>query len=126
MFNIEMIGKVSKFGKNAAWITGFEKSDFGKILQNNLRGSKYTFYADPYISYNLFYRSDNATLAALGVPAHTICTDQIDNDKDYHQVSVEYKMLNVHNIVSIIKAIAKSSVSIINGIDTPLRIPRIE
>ncbi|RZK15920.1 MAG: M20/M25/M40 family metallo-hydrolase, partial [Pedobacter sp.] len=29
MFNIEMIGKDSKFGKNTAFITGYEKSDFG-------------------------------------------------------------------------------------------------
>src|SRR5690606_38012143 len=34
MVNIEMIGKLSKFGKNAAYITGFNYSDFGKIFQN--------------------------------------------------------------------------------------------
>ena len=32
MFNIEMIGKESKFGKNAAFITGYERSDFGLHL----------------------------------------------------------------------------------------------
>ena len=32
MFNIEMIGKLSKFGKNHAFITGYERSDFGEIL----------------------------------------------------------------------------------------------
>ena len=36
MFNIEMIGTESKWGKNSAFITGFEKSDMGKILQDNL------------------------------------------------------------------------------------------
>jgi Zn-dependent M28 family amino/carboxypeptidase len=81
MFNIEMIGKDSKFGKNTAFITGFDKSDFGKILQKNLEGTEFTFHPDPYPQQNLFYRSDNATLAALGVPAHTISTDQIDSDK---------------------------------------------
>lgn len=125
MFNIEMIGKDSKFGKNTAFITGYDKSDFGKILQKNLKGSEFTFHPDPYISQNLFYRSDNATLAALGVPAHTISTDQIDIDEHYHQVSDEYKTLDVENILSTIKAIAKSAVSIVKGIDTPSRIPKL-
>ncbi len=125
MFNIEMIGKDSKFGKNTAFITGYDKSDFGKILQKNLEGTEFTFHPDPYISQNLFYRSDNATLAALGVPAHTISTDQIDTDKHYHQVSDEYGTLDVENILSTIKAIAKSAVSIVKGIDTPSRIPKL-
>ncbi len=126
MFNIEMIGKDSKFGKNTAFITGYEKSDLGKILQKNLAGTEFTFHPDPYTAQNLFYRSDNATLAALGVPAHTISTDQIDTDKHYHQLTDEYKTLDVENILSTIKAIAKSAVSIVKGIDTPSRIPKLE
>ncbi|MCX2573618.1 M20/M25/M40 family metallo-hydrolase [Pedobacter sandarakinus] len=126
MFNIEMIGKDSKFGKNTAFITGYDKSDFGKILQKNLTGTEFTFHPDPYIKENLFYRSDNATLAALGVPAHTISTDQIDVDKFYHTVKDEYSTLDVENILSTIKAIAKSATSIVNGTDTPTRIPKLK
>ncbi|RZK52753.1 MAG: M20/M25/M40 family metallo-hydrolase, partial [Pedobacter sp.] len=125
MFNIEMIGKDSKFGKNTAFITGYDKSDFGQILQKNLAGTEFTFHPDPYIKENLFYRSDNATLAALGVPAHTISTDKIDVDPYYHQLTDEYKTLDVENILSTIKAIAKSAVSIVKGIDTPTRIPKL-
>ncbi|MFW0714370.1 M20/M25/M40 family metallo-hydrolase [Pedobacter sp. N23S346] len=126
MFNIEMIGKDSKFGKNTAFITGYDKSDFGKILQKNLAGTEFTFHPDPYTEQNLFYRSDNATLAALGVPAHTISTDQIDVDKFYHTVKDEYSTLDVENILSTIKAIAKSATSIVNGTDTPTRIPKLK
>ncbi|TKC12836.1 M20/M25/M40 family metallo-hydrolase [Pedobacter polaris] len=125
MFNIEMIGKDSKFGKNTAFITGYDKSDLGKILQKNLEGTEFTFHPDPYTAQSLFYRSDNATLAALGVPAHTISTDQIDIDPHYHQVTDEYKTLDVENILSTIKAIAKSAVSIVKGVDTPSRIPKL-
>lgn len=126
MFNIEMIGKDSKFGKNSAFITGFEKSDFGKILQKNLEGSAFRFHPDPYPEQNLFYRSDNATLAALGVPAHTISTDQIDKDKFYHTVDDEVSTLDVQNIIATIEAIAISSKSIVNGTDTPTRIPPLK
>ena len=122
MFNIEMIGKDSKFGANSAFITGFEKSDFGTILQKNLVGTQFKFYPDPYPEQNLFYRSDNATLAALGVPAHTISTDKIDNDKYYHTVDDEFSTLNVQNIVSTIKAIALASRTIVAGTDTPTRL----
>jgi hypothetical protein len=125
MFNIEMIGKESKFGKNSAFITGYDKSDFGKILQKNLDGTTFTFHPDPYTEQNLFYRSDNATLAALGVPAHTISTDQIDTDKLYHSVKDEYSSLDTENILSTIKAIALSARSIVKGTDTPVRIPKL-
>lgn len=124
MFNIEMIGKESKFGKNSAFITGYERSDFGEILQKNLKGTDFTFHPDPYPSQNLFYRSDNATLAALGVPAHTISTDQIDIDPYYHTVNDEFETLDVGNIYATIKAIALSARSIVNGTDTPKRIPK--
>ncbi len=122
MFNIEMIGKESKFGKNAAFITGYERSDFGKILQKNLEGTPFTFHPDPYPAQNLFYRSDNATLAKLGVPAHTISTDQIDVDKYYHSVDDEYETLDVANIVNTIRAIALSARSIVAGTDAPTRV----
>jgi hypothetical protein len=126
LFNIEMIGKAAKFGENSAFITGFERSDFGSILQKNLEGTAFKFYPDPYPEQNLFYRSDNATLAALGVPAHTISTDQIPTDKLYHTVKDEYSSLDVNNIVATIRAIALSSRSIVSGKDTPTRIPKLD
>ena len=126
MFNIEMIGKASKFGENSAFITGFERSDFGTILQNNLQGTVFKFHPDPYPDQNLFYRSDNASLAEKGVPAHTISTDQIDIDKLYHTVKDEFSSLDVSNITSTIRAIALSSRSIVSGKDTPTRVAKLE
>lgn len=126
MFNIEMIGTESKWGANSAYITGFEKSDMGKILQANLAGSKFHFEPDPYPKQNLFYRSDNATLAALGVPAHTISTSKMEqppnNEPNYHKQSDEISTLDMNNMAEIIKAIALSSKTIISGKDTPTRI----
>jgi Peptidase family M28 len=124
MFNIEMIGKESPFGKNAGFITGFERSDFGKIVQKNLAGSPYQFHPDPFVKENLFYRSDNATLARLGVPAHSLSTDKIDTDPYYHTVNDEVETLDLAHMTSIIKAIAQAATSIIAGQDTPSRIPK--
>lgn len=124
MFNIEMIGKPSKWGQNFAFITGYERSDFGEILKKNLIGTPFEFRPDPYPQQNLFYRSDNATLARLGVPAHTISTDEIDIDKFYHTVDDEVETLDMKNITATIRAIALSSKSIVNGTDTPKRIDK--
>ncbi|MES2278414.1 MAG: M20/M25/M40 family metallo-hydrolase [Bacteroidota bacterium] len=126
MFNIEMIGKPSKWGQNSAFITGFERSDFGTILQKNLEGTDFKFYPDPYTKENLFYRSDNASLARVGVPAHTITTDQIDIDPDYHKVTDEVKTLDMANITAAIRAIALSSRTIVSGKDTPTRVAKLE
>ena len=124
MFNIEMIGTESKWGTNSAYITGFEKSDFGKILQDNLKGSAFHFEPDPYPKENLFYRSDNATLAELGVPAHTISTSKMDSEKFYHTQEDEIETLDMNNMAEIIKAIAISSITIISGKDTPTRVEK--
>jgi Zn-dependent M28 family amino/carboxypeptidase len=122
MFNIEMIGTDSKWGKNSAYITGFEKSDFGVILQKNLKGSNFNFYPDPYPQQQLFYRSDNAKLAALGVPAHTISTSKMDSEPNYHKLSDEVSTLDLDNMTEIVKSIAISSQTIISGEDTPTRV----
>lgn len=122
MFNIEMIGTESKWGRNSAYITGFEKSDMGKILQKNLEGTRFQFYPDPYTEQQLFYRSDNATLARLGVPAHTISTSKMDDEPNYHKVSDQIETLDMKNMAEIIKALAVSAKSIISGADTPSRV----
>jgi Zn-dependent M28 family amino/carboxypeptidase len=122
MFNIEMIGTDSKWGKNSAYITGYDMSDMSQILQKNLQGTPFTFYPDPYKEQQLFYRSDNATLAKLGVPAHTISTAKMEAEPHYHKPSDELGTLDLENMTQIIKAIAESSKTIISGKDTPSRI----
>jgi hypothetical protein len=122
MFNIEMIGTESKWGTNSAYITGYERTDMGKILEKNLNGSGFTFHPDPYPQENLFYRSDNATLAKQGVPAHTISTSKMDSEKYYHTAGDEIGTLDMKNMAAIIRSIAISSKSIVDGKDTPSRV----
>lgn len=126
MFNIEMIGTESKWGANSAYITGYEKTDMGNILEKNLEGTGFKFYPDPYPDQQLFYRSDNATLARLGVPAHTISTSKMDNEPYYHTPGDEFSTLDIKNMTEIIKAIALSSASIVGGADTPTRVDTLQ
>ena len=70
----------------------------GKILEKNLVKSNFKFYPDPYTEQNLFYRSDNATLARLGVPAHTISTSKMDIEPNYHKARDEVGTLDLENM----------------------------
>ncbi|WP_439881804.1 M20/M25/M40 family metallo-hydrolase [Pontibacter sp. MBLB2868] len=124
MLNIEMVGKPSKFGPNNAYLTGFDRSDLGKLLQQRLAGTPYSIHPDPYPDQNLFYRSDNATLARLGVPAHTLSSVQIDQDTTYHTVKDEFDKLDMPHLTSMIRAIALAAQGVVNGEDTPTRIDK--
>ena len=126
MINIEMIGKDSKFGPNSLYITGYDRSNLGELMQQNLKGSSFTFHPDPYTAQNLFYRSDNAVLAALGVPAHTFSTSQIDKDEYYHTVKDEISTLDIGNIKSSIEAIAIGAKGIVDGSQTPNRVEKLK
>jgi hypothetical protein len=122
MLNIEMIGTESKWGKNSAYITGYDRTDMGAILQKNLGNTQFRFYPDPYPEQQLFLRSDNASLAKRGVPAHSISTSKMDVEKYYHKPGDEIGTLDLHNMTEIIRAIGLSASSIIAGKDMPTRV----
>jgi hypothetical protein len=122
MFNIEMIGKPAAQGPNVAWITGFDRSSFGQILQQAVAGGGFQFVPDPYPTFRLFSRSDNVTLALLGVPAHSISTTPIDTDPDYHKVSDEVETLDQQHMLRTIRAIARGAEPIVSGAATPTRV----
>jgi len=122
MINIEMIGTDSKWGRNSAYISGFDKSSLGSILQRNLVNTQFRFYPDPYPEQQLFLRSDNATLAKRGVPAHSISTSKMDDEPNYHQLTDEVVTLDLGNMTEIIRAIGLSAGSIISGKEAPSRV----
>lgn len=124
MINIEMIGKPSKWGQNAAFMTGIEKSNLGEIMQKNLASTSYKIHPDPYPEQNLFLRSDNMHLANRGVPAHSFSTDQIGNDPLYHSVDDELSTIDMANVIATINAIATGSSTIVSGAETPTRIKK--
>lgn len=121
--NIEMIGKLSKFGSGQGFITGFDKSSLPGIMSKAVEASAYKLHPDPYPEQQLFYRSDNAVFAAIGVPAHTVGSGQIDKDDYYHTVDDEIETLNMDHLEAMIRAIAMGAKPIVDGTETPTRIP---
>lgn len=122
MINIEMIGKASKFGEGVLWMTGAERSNLIDILNDSLRAHDAKIHHDPYPEQQLFYRSDNATLARLGVPAHSFSTTQLDKDEHYHKASDDITTINFNSMTKVIESLANASDSLIKGQTTPTRI----
>lgn len=122
MINIEMIGKPAKFGEGTVWMTGMERSNLGEQLNQALAPQNLQVYADPYPKQNLFYRSDNATLARLGVPAHSFSSTQLDKDQHYHQVTDDIDSLNLPSMLKVIKMLAVATTPLVDGSITPSRI----
>ncbi len=124
MINIEMIGKPSKYGAGTVWMTGMERSNLGEQLNNALAGSGMKIHADPYPKQNLFYRSDNATLARLGVPAHSFSSTQLDKDQHYHQVSDDINSLDLRSMHKVVQALAIATTPLVDASVTPSRIDK--
>ncbi len=122
MINIEMIGKPAIFGEGTVWMTGMDRSNLGEQLNQALAPQNLKVYADPYPKQNLFYRSDNATLARLGVPAHSFSSTQLDNDQHYHQVTDDITSLNLPSMLQVIKTLAIATTPLVDGSITPSRI----
>ncbi|WP_448549265.1 M20/M25/M40 family metallo-hydrolase [Thalassotalea fusca] len=122
MMNIEMIGKPSKFGAGRVWMTGMERSNLGELLNKSLPGENAKIHADPYPEQNLFYRSDNATLARLGVPAHSFSSTQLDKDQHYHQVSDDIASLDLDSFYQVIHNLSIASQGLVDGSITPTRV----
>jgi aminopeptidase YwaD len=124
MINIEMIGKPSKFGAGTIWMTGMERSNLGDQLNTALAKSGKKIYEDPYPEQGLFYRSDNATLARLGVPAHSFSSTQLDKDLHYHETSDDLASLNLNSLHQIIEMLVIATMPLVDGSITPSRIDK--
>lgn len=122
MLNLEMLGLPSKFGPGTAFITGFDKSSLGPILQRNLQGTPYRFEPDPYPEQQLFFRSDNYKLARRGIPAHTISTVPLPTDAYYHSVDDEVSTLDFNGMSAVVQAVALGARGLVAGRDTPTRL----
>lgn len=91
-------------------------------MQKRMENTEFALHPDPYPTMNLFFRSDNAPFARLGVPAHTVSAAQIDQDKFYHTVDDEVETLDMEHLTAAIKAVATGVAGLVNGEDTPTRL----
>lgn len=105
--NLEQIGRTDDTEGprvNELSMTGYDFSDLGDMLnKSGLKvGIKVTMHARN--SGAFFNRSDNATLAGKGVPAHTVCTAFVY--PDYHQLADTWDKVDYENEARVLRGVA--------------------
>jgi hypothetical protein len=105
--NLEQVGRTDDSEGpqvRTATVTGFDFSDLPEILADAAQGVGITIYksadkSDPYFS-----RSDNQSLADLGVPSHTLGV--AFEFPDYHKVSDSWDKIDYDNMAAVDRAVA--------------------
>ncbi len=118
--NLEQIGRTdSTAGRevNDATVTGYDYSDVPKFLEEAGRETGIKVYMDKDLSDAYFGRSDNASLADDGVPAHSI-TVAFDFP-DYHGLGDRWQKIDYDNMARVDRMIALGLLNIANSPKAP-------
>jgi aminopeptidase YwaD len=111
---LEMIGAQDpKLPVGHLMMTGFERSNFGEILEKN--GALVS--PDPYPEQHFFQRSDNYSLALKGIVAHTVSGWAVV--PTYHQPTDTVANLNIDFMTRAIQSLIAPLRSIANGTEAP-------
>ncbi len=115
-------GGTADDGAATAWITGFDHSTLGTILQTAQAVPDAHFGPDPYPWFNLFELLGNAPMAARGVPAHAIGTSPVaETDTWFPDVNAPERLDSAH-MARVIRALAVGMLPIVSGEATPTRL----
>ena len=102
MINFEMIGVPRSADKSMAYMSGYERSNFAKTL-NDYAGEEIVGFFPKAKEFNLFMRSDNFPFfKELNIPAHAISTFDFTNFDYYHHVDDEADKMDYEHMASFI------------------------
>jgi hypothetical protein len=125
--NIEMVGRTDDTEGDQhkrASLTGFDYSDVGGIFQRAGELTGVTVFKHPKNSDPYFGASDNAALAILGVPAHTICvTFQYP---DYHGPADTWQKIDYDNMALTVRMIGTGLLILAGSRDEPRWNPAVK
>ena len=110
--NLEQMGRVDSNApvktpvtkRNSANLTGWDYSSVSRTLQAAALQVGISLSKDSKASDQYFARSDNASLAKLGIPAHTMSVTY--EFPDYHEVSDEWQKIAYGNMARVNRAVA--------------------
>jgi hypothetical protein len=118
--NLEQVGRTdSTEGPQVlnASVTGYDYSDMVKFLEAAGRRTGVKVYMNKQASDEYFTRSDNASLAKQGVPAHTLCVAY--DYPDYHGLGDEWQKINYANMAKVDRMVALGLLNIANSPRAP-------
>ena len=105
--NLEQVGRTDASDGpqiKTASITGYDFSELPSILAHAAQAAGVKVYKNPQNSDAYFGRSDNQSLADLGIPAHTLCVAY--DFPDYHKVTDSWEKIDYDNMATIDRAVA--------------------
>jgi len=118
--NLEQVGRTDACDGpqiKTASVTGFDFSDLPRILADAAQLIGVRVYKNAAASDVFFDRSDNQSLADLGVPAHTLCV--AFEFPDYHKVSDSWDKIDYDNMAVVDRAVALGLLHMASGAPPP-------
>ena len=114
--NLEQVGRTDAADGpqiKTASITGYDFSDVPSILADAAQAAGVRIFKNPQNSDAYFSRSDNQSLADLGIPAHTLCVAY--DFPDYHKVSDSWEKIDYDNMAAVDRAVALGMLRLASG-----------
>lgn len=118
MLNLEMIGTQSAFGKGKVYMTGSDRSNLMSLM-NKYSCKQFAVENDPYLSQQLFFRSDNVNFVNHKIVSHSLSTVDMDNQKHYHQKNDEVNIIDFDNLSEVTKGIGRSIYKLMKSNENP-------
>lgn len=115
--NIEMIGRPEPGAEGKVWVTGWDKSDLGSLMNEDAEPFGVKIFQHPKFSAMLYRQSDNWSFVQKGVIAHSFSAGSLH--RDYHQPTDDWQKLNTAHMTEVIKGLFVGSFQIANGSKTP-------
>lgn len=117
--NIEMIGRPEPGATKKIWVTGWEKSNLGSIMNEASQAIGITIFDHPQFSSMLYRSSDNWSFAEKGVIAHSFSAGSLHSD--YHQTTDTWDKLDTEHMTNVIRGLYIGSLPLTSGTATPSR-----
>jgi Zn-dependent M28 family amino/carboxypeptidase len=116
--NIEMIGRPEPGANEKVWMTGWERSDLGKLMNDGSQKMGVLTFAHPQLSGDMLYRaSDNWPFAEKGVIAHSFSAGSLH--PDYHKPSDHVEKLELKHMTRVIQGLFGGVMGLASGEATP-------
>jgi hypothetical protein len=115
--NIEMVGRPEEGAYGKTWVTGWDKSDLGSLMQETSQAVGVDIFEHPRFSAMLYGSSDNMAFVEAGVIAHSFSAGSLHDD--YHQVTDEWEKLNLPHMTKVIQGLFAGSWRLVQGEVTP-------
>lgn len=112
--NIEMIGRPEPGGNEKIWVSGWDKSDLGKIMNEGSQQAGVLIFSHPKFSGEMLFRaSDNFPFFEKGIVAHSFSAGSLHSD--YHQVTDHVEKLELRHMTRVIQGLFGGALHIANG-----------